>query len=151
MSTYPGEWLFIWKFDQLPLSLCIGTYGSLFYCTFSIKSLTIWGKIIAIKNCLFGYATSELNATTTTMEMRKQGKQTICRTLFGMFPCMVNIVKLDLNLNTNAIITYFNKNLLDHRFINGYPLDYNFIGNTHSEAHRYHCSSFTNPVKHASH
>lgn len=71
---------------------------------------------------MFGYATSELNATTTTMEMRKQGKQTMCRTLFGMFPGMVNIVKLDLNLNTNAIITYFNKNLLDSRFINGYPL-----------------------------
>ena len=100
---------------------------------------------------LFGYATSELNATTTTMETRKQGKQTMCRTLFGMFPCMVNIVKLDLNLNTNAIITYFNKNLLARRLINGYPLDYNFIGNTHTEGHRYQSSSSTNPVKHASH
>ena len=100
---------------------------------------------------LFGYATSELNATTTTMETRKQGKQTMCRTLFGMFPCMVNIVRLDLNLNTNAIITYFNKNLLARHFINGYPLDYNFIGNTHTEGHRYQGSSSTNPVKHASH
>ena len=43
------------------------------------------------------------------------------------------------------------KNLLDPRFINGYPLDYNFIGNTHTEAHRYLSSSSTNPVKHGSH